>query len=65
MKGKDSLKDWRTAKSSSTIAVTFEAEPKLKYVVLELVLESMFPGVFPFTVDDLECNVWFNCVKQG
>ena len=42
----------------SPITVTFEMEPQLHNVVMELATESFLVRVFPFTIDDFESNVF-------
>lgn len=41
----------------SSISVSFEVEPQLEYVVLELTSEAMLVRVLPFTIDYLKCNI--------
>ena len=39
------------------VAISFEVEPQLEYVVLKLTSEAALVGVLPFPVDNLEGNV--------
>ena len=41
----------------SPVSITFEVEPELEDVVLELASEAMFVGVLPLSVYNLEGNV--------
>lgn len=44
--------------SLSSVAVTFEVEPELKYIVVELTTETSLVGVLPFSIDNLKCNIF-------
>ena len=49
----------------SSITVTLEMEPKLKYIVLELTAKSVLMSKLPFSVDNFEGNVLQNKINKN
>ena len=41
----------------SPVAISFETEPELKYIIIELTREAVLPGILPLPVNNLERNV--------
>lgn len=42
----------------SSVSITFEVEPKLLYVIMELASKTSLITVLPFPVNNFECQVF-------
>lgn len=42
----------------SPISITFEVEPELEYIVVELASETTLVTEFPFTIHNFKCQVF-------
>lgn len=48
----------------SSISIAFEMEPKLLDVILELASEASLITVFPFAVDNFECQIFVGWTRM-
>lgn len=50
--------------SLSAISETFEMEPELEDVIMELASKAMFVGILPFPTDDLEGDIFIRWTRN-